>query len=70
MVKYAYDITLDGKHVGDSGDMWFDTFEEAQVDSDNYIISCLKEEYKRPYLDFVCEIGGYDLDDEEDEVTV
>ena len=67
MVKYAYDIMLDGNHVGDSGDMWFDTFEEAQVDSDNYIISCLKEEYKRPYIDFTTEIGGYDLDDEEDE---
>jgi len=67
MVKYAYDIMLDGKHVSDSGDIWFDTFEEAQEDADNYIITRLKEKYGRPYIDFTTEIGGYDLDDEEDE---
>ena len=66
MLMWAYDITLDGKHVGDNGDLWFETEEEAKADADDYIISFLEKEYGRPPRDFVTEVGAYDLDEGEE----
>ena len=39
-------------YIGDSGDLEFDTKEEAQADADDYIISELSKEYCRPVSDF------------------
>lgn len=50
--KFLYDIALEDKYIGDSGDLEFDTKEEAQADADDYIISELSKEYCRPVSDF------------------
>lgn len=52
---YLYDIELDGKLVGDQGDEWFDTEEEATEDAEEYIRTELVSEYNRPFEDFVIE---------------
>ena len=56
MEKYLYDIFLDdlpqGNCVGSSGDLEFDTKEEAQADADDYIISELSKEYDRRVREF------------------
>ena len=52
---YLYDITLDDKLVGDQGDAWFDTKDEAREDAEDYIRTELTSEYNRPFEDFVIE---------------
>lgn len=49
---WIYDILLDNKTVGYSGDLEFDNKEEAQADADDYIISELEKEYNRRPKDF------------------
>lgn len=41
--KFAYDITLDGNIVGDSGDSEFDTEVNAIVDANNLINELVKD---------------------------
>lgn len=58
--NYLYDIYLDdlpqGNLVGNSGDLYFETEEQAQADADDYIISELSKEYGRPAKDFRVDI--------------
>ena len=54
--KFLYDITLEDKNIGDSGDLEFDTKEEAQADADDYIISELSNEYNAKPSEFRVEI--------------
>lgn len=53
--KYLYDITLDGRLVGDQGDESFDTKDEAREDAEDYIRTELMKEYNRPFDDFKIE---------------
>lgn len=48
---YIYDIELNNKTVGDSGDEIFDTEEEARADADDFI-SYLADEHKVKPKDF------------------
>ena len=50
--SYIYDIYLDGKCVGNSGDEIFKTAEEAKADADDFIISCLEGWHNRLAKDF------------------
>ena len=52
---YLYDITLDDKLVGDQGDEYFDTKDEAREDAEDYIRMELMKEYNRPFDDFKIE---------------
>ena len=52
---YLYDITLDDKLVGDQGDGYFDTKDEAREDAEDYIRMELIKEYNRPFDDFKIE---------------
>lgn len=54
--SYIYDIYLDGKCIGNSGDETFDTKEEARADADDYIISWLERIYHRSARDFEVDI--------------
>lgn len=57
---YMYDIFLDklaqGNLVGTSGDLTFDTEEQAQADADDYIISELSKEYNAEVSEFRVQI--------------
>ena len=48
---YIYDIELNNKIVGDSGDELFDTEDEARADADDFI-SYLADEHKVEPKDF------------------
>ena len=50
--KFLYDIKLDKRIVGDSGDMEFDTEEEARADANKFIRDELSKEYNRKIIDF------------------
>ena len=52
---YLYDITLDDRLVGDQGDEYFDTKDEAREDAEDYIRMELMKEYNRPFDDFKIE---------------
>ena len=59
--KLAYDITLDGNIVGDSGEAEFDTQVFAVVDANNFIDKLLEEYPNRKFGEFkvnVYEIEG------------
>ena len=59
--KFAYDVTLDGNIVGDSGDSEFDTEVNAIVDANNLIDKLLEEYPNRKFGEFkvdVYEIEG------------
>ncbi len=43
---WVYEINLNNKIIGDSGDLSFNTKSEALVDAQDYIISYLSKEYK------------------------
>lgn len=49
---WLYDIILDNKVIVNSGDLEFDSREEARADADDYIISELEKEYNRKPKDF------------------
>ena len=49
--KFAYDVTLDGNIVGDSGDSEFDTEVNAIVDANNLIDELVKD-YDRKFGEF------------------
>lgn len=50
--KFLYDVKLDEQIVGDSGDMEFDTEEEARADANKFIRDELSKEYNRKIIDF------------------
>jgi hypothetical protein len=56
-IKYIYDIFCpDDTFAGDSGDLIFDTKEEALADAHDYILSYLADEYNLKPSDFNIEI--------------
>jgi hypothetical protein len=46
--KWLYDISLNEYFIGDSGDLEFETKEEAKKDADDYCISLAKEYDVKP----------------------
>ena len=51
---WVYEINLNNKIIGDSGDLSFNTKSEALADAQDYIISYLSKEYK-------CDIKDCDI---------
>lgn len=51
-MEWMYDIMLNDKVVGTSGDLTFETYGDALADAHDYILSILEKEYEAKAYEF------------------